>query len=105
MKVLTTENVLGFWNFAKEYLIKELEDQLMCYLAYHYAAIIKEEEFTELTVDNISIILGRKDLNADEETVYQSLMKWIDPDKPQRSIQLPKLIQKSLMKWIDHDKP
>ena len=27
MKELTAENVLGLWNFAKEYLIKELVDQ------------------------------------------------------------------------------
>merc|ERR1719391_1191639 len=76
MRKLTAENILGFWNFAKEYQIKELEDQFMSFLTYHFAVVVRGEEFMELTDENLNLLLKREDLNADEETVLRSLMAW-----------------------------
>jgi len=89
MRVLTTENVIRFWNYAKKYQMTDLEEKFMCYLTYHFASFIKEEEFTELTSENLAIILKRDDLNADEQTIFHSLMKWIYQGKPQSKVHHP----------------
>ena len=72
-------NVLGFWQFAVIYQIKELEDKFMGYLTYHFPMVVKEEEeFLKLSLENLILILKRDDLNMDEESVFHALMRWVE---------------------------
>ena len=93
MKELCFENVLGFWNFAAIYQIQDLEQKFLDFVAYHYNQVQKTEEFFELTPENLQTVLERNDINADEKTIFQSLMNWINYDKDSRQGYLPNLLQ------------
>ena len=62
-------------------------------MAYHYNQVQKTEEFFELTPENLQIVLERNDINADEKTIFQSLMNWIYYEKDSRQGYLPNLLQ------------
>ena len=93
MKELCFENVLGFWTFAAIYQIHDLEEELVRYVAYHFRQVQKTEEFLEMTTENLQTVLERNDINADEKTVFQSLMNWINYEKDSRQGYLPNLLQ------------
>ena len=93
IKELCFENVLGFWHFAAIYQIQDLEEKFLDFEAYHYNHVQTTEEFLELTPDNLQTVLERNDINADEKTIFQSLMKWIYFKKDSRQGHLSKLLQ------------
>ena len=59
-------------------------------MGFHYNQVAKTQKFAELDHENIQILLKRNDINADEKTVFLSLM---DPnfDKDTRQQYLPHL--------------
>ena len=83
---LDPENAIGFWNFAVIYQMKELEGKFMSYLTYHFRAVVKQEEFLELPVENLIQILKSDDLNMDEGSIFYALMSWVAHDSKQRLI-------------------
>ena len=93
MRELCCENVVGFWIFAAFYQIQDLEEKFLDFVAYHYNQVQKTEEFFELTPENIQTVLERNDINADEKTIFQSLMNWIYYKKDSRQEYLPNLLQ------------
>ena len=93
MKELCFENALGFWNFAAIYQIQDLEQKFLDFVAYHYNQVQKTEEFFELTPENLQTVLERNDINADEKTIFQSLMNWIYYEEDSRQGYLPNLLQ------------
>ena len=103
MKELCFENVLGFWNFAAIYQILDLEERFQDFAAYHYSQVQKAEEFYELTPENLQSLLGRNDINADEETVFLSLMEWVKFDKDNRHGHLPNLLQLVRLGCLDKE--
>ena len=103
MKELCFENLLGFWNFAAIYQILDLEEKFKDFATYHYSQVQKAEEFYELTPENLQSLLGRNDINADEETVFQSLMEWVKFDKDNRHGHLPNLLQLVRMGCLDKE--
>lgn len=90
---LDPENVLGFWNYAVINQIKELEDKFMMFLTYHIPSVAKEEEFKELTAENLKNILKSNDLNMDEESVFHALMTWVEHDTDERVTHLVDLMK------------
>ena len=93
MNDLCFENVLGFWNFAAIYQILDLEKRFQDFAAYHYSQVQKTEEFYELTPENLRTLLERNNINADERTIFKSLMNWIQCETESRQGYLPELLQ------------
>ena len=93
LKELCMDNVVGFWNFAATYQIQGLEEKFLDFVACHYTQVQKTEEFFELMFENLHTVLKRNDIDADEKTIFQTLMNWIYYEKDGRQGYLPKLLQ------------
>ncbi|CAI6364110.1 unnamed protein product [Macrosiphum euphorbiae] len=65
----------------------------LLYLQSFYSQVYKKEEFLLITFDQILQIIKSEDLCANEENVYESVMKWIKYDKENRNKHLPDLME------------
>ena len=74
--------------------LKELADTFETHLSNYYWVVAKNEEFLELTADSLAVLLERDDLNADEESVFNSLRRWVSLDQAARTQHLPSLLPK-----------
>ena len=80
-----------------------MEERFQDFAAYHYSQVQKAEEFYELTPENLQSLLGRNDINADEETVFLSLIEWVKFDKDNRHGHLPNLLQLVRLGCLDKE--
>ena len=103
MKKLCFQNVLIFWKFAAISQVPCLEEKFLEFAAYHYIQVAKTERFAELPQENIQILLKRNDINADEKTVFLSLMNWINFDKDTRQQCLPHLLHSVRLGLVGKD--
>ena len=76
-KKILPENALGFWKFAATNQIVGLGGQVKTYLTREITRVAMEEEFAELAVEELSVILQWESLDADEDELFYSLNKWI----------------------------
>ncbi|XP_078579530.1 kelch-like protein 24 [Branchiostoma floridae x Branchiostoma japonicum] len=61
-----------------------LETEALSYAMKEFAAASKTPEFLDLTKEQLMKLISSDDLNASEETVYMSVMKWINHDTRKR---------------------
>ncbi|CAF1062909.1 unnamed protein product [Rotaria sordida] len=87
---LNSENVLGIREFASFFYCKKLCEQAELYLLTNFTDIsIKSEEFLELNLEQIIVILNSDELNVkSEQAVFDAVIRWIDykVDERQKNI-------------------
>lgn len=91
---LCPENCVGIWQFTKVCLSPELRTKAYHYIISNFEQVVLEEEFLQLTVEELADILDREDLNVWETTLYEALTKWISHVPVQRKQHLTALLSK-----------
>ncbi|XP_006788167.1 kelch-like protein 10 [Neolamprologus brichardi] len=92
---LCPENCVGIWQFTKICLSPELRAKAYHYIINNFEKVVLEEEFLQLTVEELADIFDREDLNVQlETTVYEALTKWISHVPAEREQHLTALLSK-----------
>lgn len=92
---LCPENCVGIWQFTKVCLSPELRAKAYHYIINNFEQVVLEEEFLQLTVEELADILDRERLNVQlETTVYEALTKWISHVPAERKQHLTALLSK-----------
>uniref|UniRef100_A0A7N8X2V7 Kelch-like protein 10 n=1 Tax=Mastacembelus armatus TaxID=205130 RepID=A0A7N8X2V7_9TELE len=88
---LCPENCIGIWQFTNICFSPELQCKAYSYIIDHFEEVVSCEEFQQLSVEELSDILDRDDLNVKKEsTVYEAVVHWIThiPEERERHITL-----------------
>uniref|UniRef100_A0AAX7VC71 BTB domain-containing protein n=1 Tax=Astatotilapia calliptera TaxID=8154 RepID=A0AAX7VC71_ASTCA len=92
---LCAENCVGIWQFTKVHLSPELRAKAFHYIISNFEQVVLQEEFLQLTVEELGDILERDDLNVQcESTAYEALIKWISHVPAEREQHLIALLSK-----------
>ncbi|XP_071357249.1 kelch-like protein 10 [Trachinotus anak] len=75
---LCPENCIGIWQFTNTCISPELQQKAYRYVIEHFEEVVPFEEFLQLSVEELTEMLGRDDLNVRKETtVYEAILRWI----------------------------
>ncbi|XP_022602869.1 kelch-like protein 10 [Seriola dumerili] len=75
---LCPENCIGIWQFTFICISPGLQHKAYSYITEHFEEVVPCEEFLQLSVHDLTGILGRDDLNVRKEsTVYEAIIRWI----------------------------
>ncbi|CAI6377085.1 unnamed protein product [Macrosiphum euphorbiae] len=86
-------NCLGMKEMAERLGLRDFYTFSLSYALVHFSQVYKKEEFLLITFDQILQIIKSEDLCANEEDVYESVMKWIKYDIENRNKHLPDLME------------
>eukprot|EP00058_Branchiostoma_floridae_P022572 XP_002608062.1 hypothetical protein BRAFLDRAFT_213439 [Branchiostoma floridae] len=78
-----------------------LEVDALSYAIKEFAAASKMPEFLDLTKEQLIKLISSDDLNAPEETVYTSVMKWINHDTRKRKKEMRELMELVRFPFMD----
>ncbi|XP_011302839.1 kelch-like protein 10 [Fopius arisanus] len=95
LKELKPDNCLGIYKFTRHYFCHELEKKSRTYIRHHFTEILNESsELSELTWEDLRLILIDDDLNVrSEEIVFEALKRWIEENEEERKKFLPNLLE------------
>eukprot|EP00058_Branchiostoma_floridae_P022545 XP_002608035.1 hypothetical protein BRAFLDRAFT_263424 [Branchiostoma floridae] len=88
---LSIKNCLKMVNFGGR-LNPNLETKALSYAMKEFASVSKIPEFLDMTKEQLLKLISSDDLNAPEETVYTSVMKWINHDTRKRKKEMRELM-------------
>ncbi|KAK4473873.1 hypothetical protein MN116_003203 [Schistosoma mekongi] len=87
-------NVLGIRRFAELHNCIELETFTRNFAACNFESVVDSEEFVCLTHEELLDLITREDLHIDnEESVYNSVMRWVYHQPIERVANLPSLLR------------
>ncbi|XP_055856223.1 kelch-like protein 28 [Episyrphus balteatus] len=82
---MDSSNCLGIALFADQHDLKELYEKATQFVCMNFEKVANNDEFLDLTGDQIDMIISNKNLYvASEETLFLSLMKWMEHDNLNR---------------------
>lgn len=82
---LHPSNCLGIRNFADVHCCEELQVNSLKYALDNFQEVCQTDEFLTLSFEEVMSLIANDQLNvADEETVYQSTLRWIKHDVKSR---------------------
>ncbi|XP_005860863.1 PREDICTED: kelch repeat and BTB domain-containing protein 8 isoform X3 [Myotis brandtii] len=94
---LDPQNSIGVFIFADHYGHQELGYRSKEYIRKKFLCVTKEQEFLQLTKDQLISILDSDDLNVDrEEHVYESIVRWFEYEQNEREVHLPEIFAKCI---------
>ena len=86
-------NCLGFALFAEQQSCHTLFQLSTSYTSQHFMQVCKNQEFYQLTAEQLAQLLKSDDLNVpNEEDVFHALMAWIQYDFDAREKFIPELL-------------
>ncbi|XP_071382631.1 kelch-like protein 10 [Centroberyx affinis] len=94
---LCLENCIGIWNFVDVYYCPDLRRKAFLFILRHFEEIVgASEEFLALSLQQLTDILERDDLNVKREsTAFEAVLRWIGHSPEEReghiSVLLPKV--------------
>ncbi|XP_047672921.1 kelch-like protein 10 isoform X2 [Tachysurus fulvidraco] len=94
---LNPHNCLRIWQYADTHSCYELRDQAYMYTLHHFEDVVFSQsgKFLELTVEQLSDILEKDELNIKEEkTAFQAVILWIRYDPSVRTQHIVNLLPK-----------
>ncbi|XP_017777379.1 PREDICTED: kelch-like protein 5 [Nicrophorus vespilloides] len=90
---LHPNNCLGIAVFAEHQNCNSLLIEANAYTNRNFMQVIKNQEFLQLSVDQIKTLLSSDDLNvSSEEQIFHALMEWIQYDPVNRKPNVGKLL-------------
>lgn len=90
---LQANNVLGIRSFAQTHNMSRLVSSANKFIDQHFESVVKSDEFSQLTCEEVANIISRNELNiTSEESVYTALMDWIKGHECEREQYLPQLL-------------
>ncbi|XP_047672920.1 kelch-like protein 10 [Tachysurus fulvidraco] len=94
---LNPDNCLRVWQYADTHSCYELRDQAYMYTLHHFEDVVFSQsgKFLELTMEQLSDILEKDELNIKEEkTAFQAVFLWIRYDPSVRTQHIVNLLPK-----------
>ncbi|XP_035673160.1 kelch-like protein 24 [Branchiostoma floridae] len=82
-------------------LNSNLETDALSYAMKEFAAACKTPEFLDLTKDQLIKLISSDNVSAPEETVYMSVMKWINHDTRKRKKEMRELMELVRFPFMD----
>ncbi|XP_023649747.1 kelch repeat and BTB domain-containing protein 8 isoform X1 [Paramormyrops kingsleyae] len=90
---LDPQNCIGVFMFADYYGHQELKERSQDYVRKKFLCVAKEQEFLQMTAEQLVSILSSDDLNVEkEEHVYESIIRWLEHDLTHREPHLPRVL-------------
>ncbi|KAM4652773.1 kelch repeat and BTB domain-containing protein 8 isoform 2-T2 [Discoglossus pictus] len=94
---LDPQNCIGVFIFADHFGHPELKDRSQDYIRKKFLLVAREQEFLQLTKDQLISILDSDDLDVDkEEYVYNSIICWFEGNRVTREADLPEIFAKCI---------
>lgn len=92
-KQLHPSNCLGFALFAEQQSCHTLFQLSTSYTSQHFMQVCKNQEFYQLSSDQLATLLKSDDLNVPtEKDVFHALMSWVQFDFEAREKHIPELL-------------
>lgn len=84
---------IGFALFAEQQSCHTLFQLSTSYTSQHFMQVCKNQEFYQLTPEQLSILLKSDDLNVPtEQDVFHALISWVQYDFETREKNIPELL-------------
>lgn len=81
VKHLSPSNCLGMRDFSAVYNLKELRSAADKYAKYHFATVMREEEFLGLSVEEVEYFVRDDEIRVEsEEDIYTAITRWLNHD-------------------------
>ncbi|KXJ24275.1 Kelch-like protein 17 [Exaiptasia diaphana] len=91
---LNVSNCLGIQTFSETYACHDLWHIASNYIHMNFIHVSESDEFLHMSVKNLSCLLSSDDISIEsEEKVYESLVRWINYDLPNRKVYFPELLE------------
>ncbi|KAM9823554.1 kelch-like protein 10 [Neosynchiropus ocellatus] len=101
---LCVENCIGVWKLTKSLQSSGIQQKSFDFILAHFEELPSCKEFTELTLQELSEILVRDDLNIREEsTAFQAAVHWVSLDPEQRRKDITELLCKVRLSLLTPD--
>ncbi|XP_030596258.1 kelch-like protein 10 [Archocentrus centrarchus] len=87
-------NCVGIWQLTTISFLPKLRAKAYQYILNHFEQVVAEEEFLNLTVEELTDILDTDHLDVQEDTVYEAVIKWIAHAPAEREQHISTLLPK-----------
>ncbi|KAF3694238.1 Kelch-like protein 10 [Channa argus] len=92
---LCPENCVSIWQFTNICFCPELRHRAHRYIVHHFMEVVFQDEFLQLSVQELTDILERDDLNVKKEsTVFEAILRWISHLPEEREGHIAVLLSK-----------
>lgn len=93
-KRLHPSNCLGFALFAEQQSCHALYNLSTSYTSQHFMQVCKNQEFYQLSAEQLATLLKSDDLNVPtEQDVFHALMSWVQHEFEEREKHIPELLK------------
>ncbi|KRT79136.1 BTB And C-terminal Kelch domain containing protein [Oryctes borbonicus] len=90
---LHPSNCLGIAVFAEHQACTSLLQEANAYTSQHFMEVIRNQEFLQLSVEQMAILLSSDELNvSSEEHIFHALMSWIQHESQSRKPHMARLL-------------
>ncbi|XP_069354584.1 kelch-like ECH-associated protein 1 isoform X2 [Maniola hyperantus] len=91
---LDPSNAIGIANFAEQHGCVELKQKANQFIERHFTQVCQEEEFLQLTPQELICLIRKDELNVREEReVYNSVLSWVKFDEDRRYPRMEHILQ------------
>lgn len=90
---LSSQNCINTWWFTHMFYYPELQHKAFCFILRHFEEVVCSEDFLQLSVADLSKIIGQDQLNVREEsTVFEAILRWIAHSPQDREKHMSQLL-------------
>ncbi|XP_042362964.1 kelch-like protein 10 [Plectropomus leopardus] len=101
---LCPENCVGIFHLTNIIFHSELQRKAYRYIIDHFEEVVYTEEFLQLSVQELTGIIERDDLNVRlESTVYEAILRWISHKPAERNGYIAELLYKVRLALLSLD--
>ncbi|CAB3243823.1 unnamed protein product [Arctia plantaginis] len=91
---LDPSNAIGIANFAEQHCCMDLKKKANQFIERHFTQVCQEEEFLQLTPQELICLIRKDELNVREEReVYQAVLNWVKFDEDRRHPRMEHILQ------------
>ncbi|XP_062234775.1 kelch-like protein 10 [Platichthys flesus] len=92
---LCPQNCVGIWQFTDICESFELRCKAFHYIIQHFEEVVPAEEFLQLSVKELTAVLGKDELSVRiESSVFEAILRWISHIPREREQHIAKLLSK-----------
>ncbi|XP_031731975.1 kelch-like protein 10 [Anarrhichthys ocellatus] len=101
---LCPENCIGIFQFTGICFVTDLQHKAYRYIIDHFEKVVFSEEFLQLSVQQLTDILGRNDLNVRKESIaFEAVLRWIAHVPEERKAHIAVLLSKVRLALMSMD--
>ncbi|XP_049865708.1 kelch-like ECH-associated protein 1B isoform X2 [Pectinophora gossypiella] len=91
---LDPSNAIGIANFAEQHSCVDLKQKANQFIERHFSQVCQEEEFLQLTPQELICLIRKDELNVREEReVYNAVLSWVKYDEDRRHPRMEHILQ------------